>query len=335
MKPNHKMTPGSSSQPVNGADRIEVASDMPSSFRARTTQKPCVEDELFMPEANPSPEPPSVLTLYLREIGRVKLLTREEEVDLARRVQKGDEAAREQMIKANLRLVVRIARSFEHLGLPLLDLISEGNLGLMKAVERFDPAKGVKLSAYASFRIRAHICRALSNHGRIIRLPVCVRSELKLINSAAVRLQKLLGCEPTDEEIAQEVGLSATKVSRLRKAFQGTISLDAALQDWKSRTLIETVADENTPPPFETPAHAFILEPLQKIISQLNRREKTVLQRRFGLDGQNEKTLAQIGRQFNLTRERIRQIQNRALAKLRNKIKQHEVVLLAARCGLS
>jgi RNA polymerase primary sigma factor len=338
MKPNHQVKASTVSEsrgsgPINGVDRIDGAADAPDFFPLPTAPELCVEDESFALESASIREPPSVLTLYLREIGRVKLLSREEEIELALRIQKGDEAAREQMIKANLRLVVRIARDFENLGLPLLDLISEGNIGLMKAVEQFDPTRGVKLSGYAMFRIKAQICRALSNHGRTIRLPVYVRGELRVINSAAIRLQELLGREPADEEIAQETGLPAAKVKRIREAIQGTVSLDATLKDWKSKSLAETMADENASIPCETPDHTVILEPIRQIMSQLNRREKTVLQGRFGLDGENEKTLDQIGQQLGLTRERIRQIQNQALAKLRKKLRQREVVLLATRCA--
>ena len=321
------------SGPINGVDRIEGAADAPDFFPCPRPRNSAWKTSLWRSKPVTLREPPSVLTLYLREIGRVKLLSREEEIELALRIQQGDESAREQMIKANLRLVVRIAHDFENLGLPLLDLISEGNIGLMKAVEQFDPAKGVKLSVYATFRIKAQICRALSNHGRTIRLPVYVRGELRVINSAAIRLQELLGREPADEEIAQETGLPANKVKRIREAIQGTVSLDAAFNDWKSKSLAETMADENASIPCETPTHTVILEPIHQIMGQLNRRERTVLRSRFGLDGENEKTLDQIGRQLGLTRERIRQIQNQALAKLRKKLRQREVVLLATRCA--
>ena len=340
MKLNHeairngsrRFTAGSQ---VNGVDRIGVASDAPDSFPVRTTPEPCVEDEAFPPEAASSRESPSVLTLYLREIGRVKLLSREEEVELARRVQNGDDDAREQMIKANLRLVVRIARNFVNLGLPLLDLISEGNLGLMKAVEQFDPAKGAKLSAYASFRIRAHICRALSNFGRTIRLPVHARTALRFINSATIRLQAFLDREPTQAEIARESGLPVAEVKRILEAIRTTVSLDETFKDREPGTMADMVVDENSPAPNEGLTHGVAIEQLREFIGQLKPRERTVLRCRFGLDGEDEKTLEQVARHLGLTRERIRQIQNGALARLRKKIRQREAALLSARCGVN
>jgi RNA polymerase primary sigma factor len=342
LNPNHRAMANTVAgtlgvHPVNGRNGAAASAALPNFFRLRGTQRPRVEAESFVPEASPSRESPSVLTLYLREIGKVKLLSAEEEVELARRVQKGDEAAREQMIKANLRLVMKIARGFEHMGLPLLDLISEGNLGLMKAVERFNPAKGARLATYAAIWIKAHICRALSNHARTVRIPEHVLHNLHLINAAAARLQELLGREPTDGEIAQQIGLLSARVSQMREAIQATVSLDETLRDLKFRSVAETVADENSLTPYEVLAHGVTLEQVQQLnetLSQLSLRERSVLRSRFGLDGEHEQTFEQIGRRFGLTRERVRQIQNIALAKLRRKMGQCEAVRLAARCDV-
>src|SRR5438270_468156 len=170
-------------------------------------------------------------TLYLREIGQTKLLTREDEVVLAKRIHEGDEAAREQMINANLRLVVKIARDYEDYGLPLLDLINEGNMGLMKAVERFDPAKGAKLSTYAAWWIKQSIRRALANQSKTIRLPVHVGDRILHMRRAAIKLQEILGREPTDEELSEEIGIASGKVAQLKSLGIRPVSLDAAIGD--------------------------------------------------------------------------------------------------------
>ena len=323
-------------RPVNGLERNGVSSGVLDSFPCRTMQGLHAETEPFALEAATSRDRPSVLKLYLREIGQLKQLSREEEIALARRIQNGDEAARELMIKSNLRLVVKIAHQFDNMGLPLLDLISEGNIGLMKAVEHYDPAKGAKLSVYASYWIRACIYRALSNHARIIRLPVHVWGKLRLINSATIRLQELLGREPSDEEVAQEVGLASANVKRMCEASQSPVSLDATLSDPESRSRAEMVPDESALTPCETLDRSAIMDQAQRlheVINQLKPRERVVLQFRFGLDGEDERTLEEIGRRFGLTRERIRQIQNKALAKLRKKICHQASALPAADCN--
>ena len=272
----------------------------------------------------------AVYHLYLREIGQVSLLTRQEELALARRVQKGDEAAREHMIKANLRLVVKIAREYEGQGLPLLDLISEGNIGLMKAVERYDPGRGVKLSSYAAFWIKQAIRRALANSSKTIRLPVHVQEKLLHINRAALKLRRELGREPDDEEIADEVGISVKRIRRFRQAALSPVSLDAPLNDDETNRLSETVADENALPPDLHVDDQIHLKLLEEALQDLDPRETTILRQRFGLDGKAGRTLDEVSRQFGLTRERIRQIQNRALRKLRAKIESAQTVQVAA-----
>jgi RNA polymerase primary sigma factor len=269
-------------------------------------------------------EKASALTLYIREIRQIPLLQREEEAALARRAQAGDAAAREVLIKANLRLVVKIARDFGGLGLPLLDLISDGNIGLMKAVDRYDPAKGAKLSVYASFWIKQHMRRALSNSSRTIRVPVSAQDKFYATRSVFFRLQELLGRDPACDEIGLEVGVPAAWVRSMREAMQNTISLDTAMEDRGERPLVETIADEHCPAPDETLAQASRLERLWHFIDQLDRRERIVLRSRFGLEGEEETTLRDIGRQLGLTHERVRQIQNSALTKLRRRLLDQE-----------
>jgi RNA polymerase primary sigma factor len=271
-----------------------------------------------------------VYHLYLREIGQVKLLTREEEVALARRVQQGDAAAREHMIKANLRLVVKIARDYEGQGLPLLDLISEGNIGLMKAVERYDLTRGVKLSSYAAYWIKQGIRRALANLSKTIRLPVHVQEKLISIHRAALKLRRELGREPEDEELAQETGVSARRIRRYRQAALCPVSLEAPLDGDETNPVSETVADESAASPdlhIDDPVN---LQMLAAALEELDERETMILRQRFGLDGEPERTLDQVSRQFGLTRERIRQIQNQALRKLRARLEDTPTVEVAA-----
>jgi RNA polymerase primary sigma factor len=264
------------------------------------------------------------LKLYLREIGKVKLLTPEEEVELAARIRKGDRRAREQMIKANLRLVVKIARDYEGLGLPLLDLISEGNIGLMKAVERFDPAKGGKLSTYGSWWIKQSMKRALANQSKTIRLPVHMVDKISKMNRAARRLQEVLGREPTDEELAEELGIKPARVAMMRMASTRPASLDAPVTEGDNNTFGEVVRDENAEDPFEELQTKGVASMLKGLVTNLTEREANILRARYGLDGGKAKTLEEIGADWGITRERARQVQNNALRKLRNMIEKVE-----------
>ncbi len=268
----------------------------------------------------------TAIKLYLREIGQVKLLTPDEEVDLAARIKKGDKKAREQMIKANLRLVVKIAHDYEGLGLPLLDLISEGNIGLMKAVERFDPAKGGKLSTYGAWWIKQSIKRALANQSKTIRLPVHLVDKISKMRKTALRMHEEMGREPTDEELADELGMSASRVSQLRTAAIRPASLDAPIGDDESNNFAEIVEDENADTPYEELEDKTVTKMLQEMVKTLETREATILRYRFGLDGGSEKTLEEVGARFGVTRERVRQIQNIALNKLRKMIQKLEAV---------
>jgi RNA polymerase primary sigma factor len=266
----------------------------------------------------------TAIKLYLREIGQVKLLTPQEEIALAARIKKGDKKAREQMIKANLRLVVKIARDYDGIGLPLLDLISEGNIGLMKAVERFDPSKGGKLSTYGSWWIKQSIKRALANQSKTIRLPVHLVDKISKMRRVAMRLQEELGREPTDEELADELGTSPGRVSQMRMAAIRPASLDAPIGDEDSNNFAEVVQDENADTPYEMLEDKTVTGMLQEMVKKLDPREATILRYRFGLDGGSEKTLEEVGEKFGVTRERVRQIQNIALRKLRKMIEKLE-----------
>lgn len=264
--------------------------------------------------------------LYLREVGQSKLLTPKEEIVLAKRIQKGDSKAREEMIKSNLRLVVKIARDYEDYGLPLLDLINEGNMGLMKAVERFDPKKGAKLSTYASWWIKQSIRRALANQSKTIRLPVHVVDKLFHMRRAAVKLQEELGREATDEELAQELGTTSFRVARLRSAAIRPASLDAPIGDDDTNRFGDLVEDEKADTPYEQLEDKTNTDLVREMMETLDPREATILRFRFGLDGGGEKTLEEVGKKFGVTRERIRQLQNIALKKLRKRIEDREAV---------
>jgi RNA polymerase primary sigma factor len=266
----------------------------------------------------------SAIKLYLREIGQVALLTPQEEIELAAKIKKGDKKAREHMIKANLRLVVKIAHDYEGFGLPLLDLISEGNIGLMKAVERFDPSKGGKLSTYGSWWIKQSIKRALANQSKTIRLPVHLVDKISKMRRVAMKLQEEFGREPTDEELAEEMGMSPSRVAQMRTAAIRPASLDAPIGDDESNNYSEIIPDENAKTPYRQLEDQTITRMLQELVTTLDPREGTILRYRFGLDGGPERTLEEVGEKFGVTRERVRQIQNIALNKLRRMIEKLE-----------
>ena len=289
-------------------------------------------------EASPSflekPEPPVIeaeplersgLQLYLQEIAKTPLLTIQEEIELARRIRRGDRAARDHMIKANLRLVVKIAHDYKDFGLPLLDLISEGDIGLIKAVERFDPRKGGKLSTYAAWWIKQSIKRALANQSKTIRLPVHLVDKISKMRRAAMALAEELGREPTDEEVAMELDVPVNKVAHLKSVSVRPASLDAPIgDDGDSATFGEIVGDENAATPYENVREGNLRSDLNRMIESLDRREADILRMRFGLDGHDELTLEEVGRKFKVTRERVRQLQNLALQKVRRLMAKNE-----------
>jgi len=266
----------------------------------------------------------SGLNRYLQEIGRFSLLTPQQEIELARKIKKGDAAARERMINANLRLVVTIARDYVNLGLPLLDLISEGNIGLTKAVERFDPAKGAKLSTYAMWWIKQSIKRALANQSKTIRLPVHLVDKLAKMRRVSLQMSDELGREPTDDELGEELGIAPENVARLRSTGIRPASLDAVIAEDDTTELGEMIGDEESQTPFEWLRDKNLRGEVDGLIKLLDSRERKIISQRFGLDGGKPKTLEDVGRDFGITRERIRQLQNTALAKLRRALSKRE-----------
>src|ERR1700680_1386102 len=264
------------------------------------------------------------LNRYLRDIGRIPLLTPQQEIEFAKKIKKGDAAARERMINTNLRLVVTIARDYVNLGLPLLDLISEGNIGLTKAVERFDPAKGAKVSTYAMWWIKQSIKRALANQSKTIRLPVHLVDKISKMRRVSLQMSEELGREPTDEELAEEIGISSGKVSQLKTVSIRPASLDAPISDDDSTEFGEIVGDEDAQTPFELLRDKNLRDEVSELLEVLDDRERKIIFQRFGLDGGKPKTLEEVGKKFGVTRERIRQLQNIALAKLRRALSKKE-----------
>ncbi|MEO6848363.1 MAG: RNA polymerase sigma factor RpoD/SigA [Chthoniobacterales bacterium] len=262
--------------------------------------------------------------LYLREIGQYPLLTPADEVKLASKIKRGNKAARLEMIRANLRLVVKIARDYANLGLPLMDLISEGNIGLMKAVERFDPKKGGKLSTYAAWWIKQSIKRALANQSKTIRLPVHLVDKISKIRRVSMQMSEELGREPTDEELAEEIGMSEAKVTMLKSAAIRPASLDAPIGEDDNTEFGDIVGDESAQNPFELLRDKDMQDEVDDLMGVLDERERRIIGFRFGLDGGNAKTLEEVGENFGVTRERIRQLQNIALRKMRRALSKKE-----------
>jgi RNA polymerase primary sigma factor len=260
------------------------------------------------------------IQLYMQEIGKTPLLTRKEEIQLAAQVRRGDKRARERMIKANLRLVVKISYDYANLGVPLLDLISEGNIGLMKAVERFDPKKGAKLSTYAALWIKQSIRRALSNQSKTIRLPVHVVDKVHQLHRASLKLAETFGREPTDAELAKRLGIATTKAAQLRTYGVSLLSLDAPIGDEDDSRFGDIVQDEGALTPYELLGVKTMRQEIRQHVQYLTPREAEIVTLRFGLDGQKSRTLEEVGKKFKVTRERVRQIQEVALKKLRRRI---------------
>jgi RNA polymerase primary sigma factor len=257
------------------------------------------------------------LNKYLAEIGQIPLLKAEEELALATRVRAGDKPARDQMIRSNLRLVVTIAQDYLNVGLPLSDLISEGTIGLTKAVERFDPSRGAKLSTYAAWWIKQSIKLALSNQVKTIRLPVHLLEKIAKVRRVAFQMAHDLGREPTDQELAEAIGIEPERVSELRNGSVRPMSLDAVVSDDESVEFGEIIADEEAQTSYEWLCDRDLQVHLKSALQLLDDREKKIVLERFGLDGGQPKTLEQIGQGIGVTRERIRQLQTRALSKLR------------------
>lgn len=256
--------------------------------------------------------------MYLREIGKISLLTPEEEVELAKRVEEGDEEAKKKLIEANLRLVVSIAKKYIGRGLSFLDLIQEGNLGLIRAVEKFDYRKGFKFSTYATWWIRQAITRAIADQARTIRIPVHMVETINKLIRVSRQLVQQLGREPTIEEIAQSLGLPPEKVEDIQRIAQEPVSLETPIGEEEDSQLGDFLEDKESPNPEDATAGQLLREQLEEMLGELTEREREVLRLRFGLEDGHAHTLEEVGKRFNVTRERIRQIEAKALRKLRH-----------------
>jgi RNA polymerase primary sigma factor len=257
------------------------------------------------------------LQLFLKDIGKVDLLTAAQEVSLAKRIERGDHRAKQEMVEANLRLVVSIAKRYRNQGLPFLDLIQEGTIGLVRAAEKFDYRKGFKFSTYATWWIRQAVARALADKARTIRMPVHVVEKLNKIVRAERKLRAELGREPLSEEVGRELELTVEEVEQIRRSAQTPVSLEKPVGDEEESEFGHFLRDDNAPLPEEAAETALRRESLRKILGTLSERERCVLEMRYGLDGKHPRTLDEVGRTFNVTRERIRQIENESLKKLR------------------
>jgi len=265
----------------------------------------------------PSDVPTDTLQLFLKDIGRVQLLTAAQEVELAKRIERGDHTAKQAMVEANLRLVVSIAKRYRNQGLPFLDLIQEGTIGLVRAAEKFDHRRGFKFSTYATWWIRQAVARALADKARTIRMPVHVVEKLNKIVRTERTMRAKLGRDPNSEEIGLELDLLAEEVDQIRRSAQTPISLEKPVGDAEESEFGHFLTDESMPLPDEVAEETMRNEALRSILDTLSHRERRVLELRYGLDGEQPRTLDEVGRTFNVTRERIRQIENQSLKKLR------------------
>jgi len=274
------------------------------------------DDEPAVQEA-PREVSTDALQLFLKDIGKVDLLTAAQEVELAKRIERGDHGAKQEMVEANLRLVVSIAKKYRNQGLPFLDLIQEGTIGLVRAAEKFDYRKGFKFSTYATWWIRQAVARALADKARTIRMPVHVVEKLNKIVRSERKLRAEFGREPNSVEIARDLELTSDEVEQIRRSAQTPVSLEKPVGDEDESEFGHFLTDENLPLPDEEAEITLRKETLRKILGTLSSRERQVLELRYGLDGQHPRTLDEVGRAFNVTRERIRQIENQSLKKLR------------------
>ncbi len=266
----------------------------------------------------------SSLDIYLKQISEIPLISVDEEIELAKKISKGDDEARKKMITANLRLVVKIAQDYSNIGLSLLDLINEGNIGLMKAVERFDPSKGGKLSTYASWWIKQSIKRALANQSKTIRLPVHMVDRVTQIRRTTQQLSEKLGREPSDEELAEEMKIPVSRITHLKSVSKKPASLDSPINDEDGSNLGDLVPDEKSTSPLEKLQSKSLVGDVDKVLSTLEPREADIIRLRFGLEGRDPKTLEEVGEQIGITRERVRQLQEQAIRQLRKSMTKFE-----------
>ena len=310
--PVNSFAPGVIPDTVNGSVSDQPRVAVPNTVRAREAAAAANGTEL---DLTPDITTDS-LQLFLKDIGKVPLLKAPEEVDLAKRIERGDLDAKQKMVESNLRLVVSIAKNYRNQGLPFLDLIQEGTLGLVRAAEKFDYRKGFKFSTYATWWIRQAIARALADKARTIRIPVHVVEKLNKIGRAERKVVSELGREPTAEEIAEVTGIAPEEVESIKRSAQAPVSLEKPVGDEEESEFGQFIADERAESPYERAAEILTGEALRDALKRLSYRERRVLELRYGLDGKHPRTLDEVGRNFNVTRERIRQIENQSLKKL-------------------
>lgn len=286
---------------------------------------PSRHDRYMYDEEKPAGLGTDSINAYFNSIKKVPLLTRDEERSLAKRISKGDSEARRRMIEANLRLVVNIAKHYLNRGLPLQDLIEEGNIGLMKSVERFSPSKGCKFSTYATYWIRQTVDRAIANQANTIRLPIHVTTDLSKLSRVERELTTELSREPNVRELSERSGFSGRYVKKLHTINRKNYSLEASLSDDTGQSLLDRIEDETFPPPMESVDSAARVEKINEWLKSLDENERLIIRQRFGLDSGEPQTLESVGRSFGLTRERVRQIEAKALGKLRKIVEDREI----------
>ena len=299
----------------NSGDELLLDNDMDMDGMEDEEEVELDKIDLSVPEGVSIEDP---VRMYLKEIGKVSLLSADEEIELAKRMERGDEAAKKRLAEANLRLVVSIAKRYVGRGMLFLDLIQEGNLGLIKAVEKFDYRKGYKFSTYATWWIRQAITRAIADQARTIRIPVHMVETINKLIRVSLQLLQELGREPTPEEIAEEMDMPVDRVREILKISQEPVSLETPIGEEEDSHLGDFIQDDNVPVPADAAAFTLLKEQLVEVLSTLTDREQKVLRLRFGLDDGRARTLEEVGKEFNVTRERIRQIEAKALRKLRH-----------------
>ena len=287
-------------------------------MKLSATEDTDIENEDLSMIEGESANPEDPVRMYLKEIGKVALLTADEETELAKRMEQGDEEAKKKLAEANLRLVVSIAKRYVGRGMLFLDLIQEGNMGLIKAVEKFDYSKGYKFSTYATWWIRQAITRAIADQARTIRIPVHMVETINKLTRVSRQLLQELGREPSPEEIAEEMGISVDRVREIQKISQEPVSLETPIGEEEDSHLGDFLPDEDIPAPADAASATILHEQLGEVLNTLTEREQKVLRLRFGLDDGRARTLEEVGKEFNVTRERIRQIEAKALRKLRH-----------------
>jgi RNA polymerase primary sigma factor len=307
----HTFFEGSEIELVEEIDPAATAASQVERAPDKRRQRKSKAQDIFRPDMTTDS-----LQLFLKDIGKVRLLTAQEEVDLAKRIERGDLDAKQKMVESNLRLVVSIAKNYRNQGLPFLDLIQEGTIGLVRAAEKFDYRKGFKFSTYATWWIRQAVARALADKARTIRMPVHVVEKLNKIGRIERKLLGELGREPTVDEIAVELEYDPTEVEHIKRSAQAPVSLEKPVGDDEESEFGHFLADETAPAPDDAAETALRKETLSRILQTLSLRERRVLEMRYGLDGQHPRTLDEVGRTFNVTRERVRQIENQCLKKL-------------------